>query len=49
ISPISPFGGFGQSGYGRGAGRDVIPEFTPRKAVWVNTSQEPMANPFVMR
>ena len=49
ISPISPFGGFGQSGYGREAGLDVIQEFTRSKAVWVNTSQEPMANPFVMR
>ncbi len=49
ISPISPFGGYGQSGYGREAGLDVIQEFTRTKAVWVNTSSAPMANPFVMR
>ncbi|MBC8363526.1 MAG: aldehyde dehydrogenase [Actinobacteria bacterium] len=49
ISPVSPFGGFGQSGYGREAGLDVMHEYTRTKAVWVNTSQEPMANPFVMR
>ena len=49
ISPISPFGGFGQSGYGREAGLDVMQEYTRSKAVWINTSQEPMANPFVMR
>ena len=49
ISPISPFGGFGQSGYGREAGLDAIYEYTRTKAVWINTSSEPMANPFVMR
>ncbi len=49
ISPISPFGGFGQSGYGREAGLDVIHDYTRTKATWINTSSEPMANPFVMR
>ena len=49
ISPISPFGGFGQSGYGREAGMDVIHDYTRTKTVWINTSAEPMANPFVMR
>lgn len=49
ISPISPFGGFGESGYGREAGIDAIYEYTRTKAVWINTSSEPMANPFVMR
>ncbi len=49
ISPISPFGGFGQSGYGREAGIDAMYDYTRTKAVWVNTSSEPMANPFVMR
>ena len=49
ISPISPFGGFGQSGYGREAGLDVIYDYTRTKSVWINTSSEPMANPFVMR
>lgn len=49
ISPISPFGGFGQSGYGREAGMDAIHDYTRTKATWINTSAEPMANPFVMR
>ena len=48
ISPITPFGGFGQSGYGREAGKDAIYDYTRTKTVWVNTSEEPMANPFVM-
>ena len=49
ISPISPFGGFGLSGYGREAGLDAIYEYTRTKATWINTSSEPMANPFIMR
>jgi acyl-CoA reductase-like NAD-dependent aldehyde dehydrogenase len=49
ISPISPFGGFGNSGYGREAGIDAINEYTTTKTVWINTSDEPMANPFVIR
>ena len=49
ISPIAPFGGFGQSGYGREAGMDAIYDYTRTKTVWVNTSDEPMANPFVIR
>lgn len=49
ISPISPFGGYGHSGYGREAGIDAINEYTTTKTVWINTSEEPMANPFTMR
>jgi len=49
ISPIAPFGGFMQSGYGREAGLDVIHEYTRTKSVWINTSAAPMADPFVMR
>ncbi|MDH3712444.1 MAG: aldehyde dehydrogenase [Gammaproteobacteria bacterium] len=49
ISPISPFGGFKQSGYGREAGLDAINDYTRTKAVWVSTSQAPMADPFTMR
>ncbi len=49
ISPISPFGGFGRSGYGREAGLDAVNDYTRTKATWINTSAEPMANPFVMR
>jgi len=49
ISPIAPFGGFKQSGPGREAGIDTIYDYTRTKTVWINTSSEPMANPFVMR
>ena len=49
ISPIAPFGGFKQSGPGRESGIDAINDYTRTKTVWINTSSEPMANPFVMR
>ncbi len=49
ISPMAPFGGFNQSGYGREAGVEAVLDYTRTKTVWINTSEEPMANPFVMR
>jgi len=49
VSPIAPFGGFNQSGYGREAGLESILDYTRTKTTWINTSIEPMANPFVMR
>ena len=49
VSPIAPFGGFNQSGYGREAGLDAILDYTRTKTTWINTSSAPMANPFVMR
>jgi len=49
ISPIAPFGGFKQSGYGREAGVDAIRDYTRTKSVWINTSDAPMPDPFVMR
>ena len=49
ISPLAPFGGFKQSGGSREAGIDVIYDYTRTKTTWINTSKEPMANPFVMR
>lgn len=49
ISPIAPFGGFNQSGYGREAGMEAIKDYLRSKTVWINTSDAPMANPFVMR
>ncbi|MEZ8104179.1 aldehyde dehydrogenase [Vibrio cortegadensis] len=49
ISASAPIGGYGQSGYGRECGSDSINEFTQLKAVWINTSSEPMADPFTMR
>ena len=49
ISPVAPFGGFNQSGYGREAGQEAILDYTRTKTTWINTSSEPMSNPFVMR
>lgn len=36
VSPASPFGGVGQSGYGREMGFEVMREYTQAKSVWVN-------------
>jgi len=49
ISPIAPFGGFNQSGYGREAGIEAVLDYTRTQTTWINTSEAPMANPFVMR
>ncbi len=49
VSPIAPFGGFDQSGYGREAGVEAIYDYTRTKTTWINTSDKPMSNPFVMR
>ena len=49
ISPIAPFGGYNQSGYGREAGIDTIYDYTRTKTTWINTSDQPMQNPFIMR
>lgn len=49
VSASAPIGGYGQSGYGRECGIDSINEFTQIKTVWINTSSEPMADPFIMR
>lgn len=49
ISPVAPFGGLNQSGYGREAGQEAILDYTRTKTTWINTSDEPMSNPFVMR
>ena len=49
ISPIAAFGGFNQSGYAREAGKQSIFDYTRTKTTWINISDEPMKNPFVMR
>jgi aldehyde dehydrogenase (NAD+) len=36
VSPGSPFGGTGLSGYGREMGFDAIHEYTESKSIWVN-------------
>ena len=49
ISPIAPFGGLDQSGYGREAGVEAVLDYTRTKTTWINTSDQPMANPFIIR
>ena len=49
ISPQMPFGGYGMSGYGREGGAESILDYLRPKAVWINTSTAPIADPFVMR
>jgi betaine-aldehyde dehydrogenase len=36
VNPASPFGGVGQSGYGREMGFEAMREYTQVKSVWVN-------------
>jgi len=36
VHPASPFGGVGESGYGREMGFDVMREYTQAKSVWIN-------------
>ena len=41
ISVMSPFGGFGRSGYGRSSGREALMAYTQTKSVWVETARDP--------
>jgi aldehyde dehydrogenase (NAD+) len=36
VHPASPFGGTGESGYGRDMGFDAMREYTQAKSVWIN-------------
>jgi len=40
ISVMSPFGGFGDSGFGRSSGLDGLREYTVPQSVWVETAPE---------
>jgi len=40
VNPGSPFGGVGQSGYGREMGFDAMREYTQVKSVWVNVDAQ---------
>jgi aldehyde dehydrogenase (NAD+) len=40
VSPGSPFGGVGQSGYGRDMGFEAMRGYTDAKSVWVNVDAE---------
>ncbi|MGI9351011.1 MAG: aldehyde dehydrogenase [Rhizobiaceae bacterium] len=49
ISPIAEFGGLKNSGYGREAGFQALYSYTRPKTVWINLSEDPVANPFKPR
>ncbi len=49
ISPLVPFGGYKESGLGREGGIEVILDYTRTKSVWINLSEAPLPDPFVMR
>ena len=49
VSPIAEFGGTKGSGYGRESGFQAMHDYTRPKTIWMNTSDEPFGNPFVMR
>lgn len=40
VHPGSPFGGFGESGYGREMGFEAMREYTQPKSVWVNVDAQ---------
>ncbi|MFA9218049.1 MAG: aldehyde dehydrogenase family protein [Sphingomonadaceae bacterium] len=40
VNPGSPFGGTGQSGYGREMGFEVMREYTQPKSIWVNVDAQ---------
>ena len=47
-SPMAPFGGIKDSGYGKEAGIESIKEYTRIKTTWYNSSDKPMTDPFTM-
>ncbi len=49
VSPVAPFGGYKQSGNGREGGQAMIEDYTRTKTIWINTSDAPIGDPFVMR
>jgi (Z)-2-((N-methylformamido)methylene)-5-hydroxybutyrolactone dehydrogenase len=49
MSPMSPRQGFKNSGVGVEHGTETMREYTRLKSVWINTSEEPVADPFIMR
>jgi acyl-CoA reductase-like NAD-dependent aldehyde dehydrogenase len=43
ISVMSPFGGFGRSGFSRSSGREALMAYTQTKSVWTETAAAPAA------
>jgi aldehyde dehydrogenase (NAD+) len=48
-SPLSPFGGYKRSGFGRESGLLAIREYVQEKSVWIETSAAKVPNPFIVR
>jgi acyl-CoA reductase-like NAD-dependent aldehyde dehydrogenase len=40
VNPASPFGGIGQSGYGREMGFEAMHDYTEAKSVWINVDAQ---------
>ena len=49
ISPMAPFGGIKDSGYGKEAGIESIKDYTRVITTWFYTSDEPTLDPFSIR
>ena len=49
ISPIAPFGGFKNSGFGRESGMETIKDYSNIKTTWISTSKESLKDPFTLR
>ena len=49
ISPIAPFGGFKNSGFGRESGMEVIKDYSNIKTTWISTSKKSIEDPFSVR
>ena len=46
---MAPFGGYKDSGHGRESGFEAIYDYTRVKTVWLNTSPDPIDDPFRMQ
>ena len=49
ISPIAPFGGFKNSGFGRESGMEAIKDYSNIKTTWISTSKESVEDPFIVK
>ena len=49
VSYMMPFGGMKHSGLGRESGIEAVREYTETKSVWVSTTRDAPANPFIIR
>lgn len=48
-SYMVPFGGLGESGYGREAGIQAVEDYTDTKSIIIDTSGDKIEDPFIMR